>query len=254
MKIKFIGVGEAFDEELPNTSIEVAVKKSGVENSILLDCGSTVPPPFWKSFPDADRLDAIWISHFHGDHFFGLPALLTRFWQMNRTKPLLIIGQRGAADTVTQTLGLAYPSILDKLNYDLHFVAVEPGEVVNAAGVVWRSAPNEHSQRDLAVRLETGGRSVFYSGDGRPTDETLALARGADLAIHEAFRIDEKIPGHSTVSDCIEFARRANVLRLALVHVERNERRTRRDEILRMIGNTSDLKIFLPEPGDEIRI
>ena len=254
MKIKVIGVGEAFDEELPNTSIEVVAQENGVENCLLFDCGFTAPPPFWKSCPDADRLDAIWISHFHGDHFFGLPALLTRFRQMNRTKPLLIVSQRGAEEIVTQTLRLAYPSIADKLQFDLRFVSVEPGDVVSAAGFVWQSALNGHSLRNLSVRIEKGGKSLFYSGDGLSTDETLFLARGADLAIHEAFRVDGEFPGHSTVSNCMDFARRANVRRLALVHVERNERKLRRGEILRMIAGVCDLQVFLPEPGDEFRI
>lgn len=75
MRIKFIGMGEVFGEKLPDTSIQVSVKEDGVENVILFDCGLTVPPLFWKTRPDPDRLDAIWISHFHGDHFFGFPAL-----------------------------------------------------------------------------------------------------------------------------------------------------------------------------------
>ncbi len=76
VKIKFIGVGEAFDEDLPNTSILVRARDERNESSILLDCGFTAPPSFWKIAKDPDDLDAIWISHFHGDHFFVLPALL----------------------------------------------------------------------------------------------------------------------------------------------------------------------------------
>jgi ribonuclease Z len=254
MRIKFLGVGEAFDQDLPNTSIQVEVQQAGVEHCLLLDCGPTVPPQFWKNCPDADRLDAIWISHFHGDHFFGLPALLARFWQMNRTKPLLILSQRGAAQIVTQTIGLAYPSLLSKLGYDLDFVAVEPGEAVTASGLTWRSALNGHSRRNLAVRIETGGKALFYSGDGAPTAETLALARGAQLAIHEAFRLDTQVPGHATVWNCLDFARRANVSRLALVHVESSDRRLRRAEILRALATLPDRETFLPEPTDQTSI
>lgn len=254
MKIKFIGVGEAFDEDLSNTSVWVRAQEGGNESSILFDCGFTVPPPFWKSCPDADNLDAIWISHFHGDHFFGLPALLTRFREMNRRKPLLILGQRGIDKIVPQTVRLAYPSILDKLAYDVRFLTVEPGEVVEAVGVVWRSAVNGHSQRNLAVRVEEGGRSLFYSGDGLSTDETLSLARGAGLVIHEAFRLDTDVPGHSNVLNCIDFARRAKARSLALVHIERNERRRRREEILRVSAQSRDVNVLMPEPGYEIRI
>ena len=254
MRIKFLGVGEAFDEDLSNTSIWVRATDGSSESSVLLDCGFSVPSPFWRSCPDADDLDAIWISHFHGDHFFGLPALVTRFWEMNRRKPLLILGQRGVEEIVPQTLKLAYSSIIDRLAYDIRFKTVEPGEVAEAAGITWRSAVNGHPQRDLAVRIEAGGKSLFYSGDGLATDETLSLARGADLVIHEAFRLNTDTPGHGTIISCIDFARRAKARSLALVHIERNDRRLRRDDILRVIGEVGDFTVFMPEPGDEVEI
>ncbi|MGC8490888.1 MAG: MBL fold metallo-hydrolase [Syntrophobacteraceae bacterium] len=254
MRVKFIGVGEAFDEELPNTSILVGTGEGADENFILFDCGFTAPSSFWKNCPEPDRLEAIWISHFHGDHFFGLPALLARFRQANRKRPLLLIGQQGTKEIVTQTLGLAYPSLAQKIEYELRFVEVEPGQTLLEAGVFWQFALNGHSRKDLAVRVEKGSKSVFYSGDGMPTEETVSLARGADLAIHEAFRIDGEPPGHATVLRAIEFARRAKVRRLALVHVDRDERKLRRGDILRMVGAVPDLEIFLPEPGAEWRI
>jgi len=254
MKIKFIGVGEAFDEELANTSIWVRTAESCNASSILLDCGFTVPPPFWKSCPDPDNLDAIWISHFHGDHFFGLPALLTRFWEMKRAKPLLILGQRGTEEMVVQTLRLAYSSVMDRLAYDIRFLTVEPGEVVQAAGVSWRSAVNGHSQRDLAVRIEDGAKKLFYSGDGLSTDETLSIALGADLVIHEAFRLDAEMPGHANMVKCIDFARRAKARALALVHIERNERRSRREEILKVSAKVRDFEVFMPAQGDEFEM
>jgi len=254
VRIKFIGVGEAFDEDLSNTSILVRTADGSSESSVLLDCGFGVPSPFWRSCPGPDDLDAVWISHFHADHFFGLPALITRFWEMNRRKPLLILGQCGIEEIVTQTVKLAYSSVMDRLAFDVRFQTVEPGEVAEAAGITWRSAVNGHSQRDLAVRIEAGGRSLFYSGDGLSTDETLSLARGADLVIHEAFRLDTDTPGHGTVTGCIDFARKAKARSLALVHIERNERRLRRDDILQVIRGVGDFTVFMPEPGDEVEI
>ena len=104
------------------------------------------------------------------------------------------------------------------------------------------------------MRIEDGRSSLFYSGDGRPTPETLDLARGCDLAVHEAFRLDGETPGHGTVLDCIRFAREASVRMLALVHVQRNERRDRREEIAKAVGEVKDLRVFLPEPGDEFEL
>jgi ribonuclease BN (tRNA processing enzyme) len=173
---------------------------------------------------------------------------------MNRSKPLVILGPRCAPEIVRQTLRLAYPSILEKLDYELRFVAVEPGDLVEEAGLVWRSALNRHSVKNLAVRIEKGAKSLFYSGDGLASDAAICLARNADLAIHEAFRLDREFPGHATFSSCIDFARKAKVRRLALVHVERNERRRRRDDIKQMFANVLDFEIFMPEPGDGTQI
>jgi ribonuclease BN (tRNA processing enzyme) len=254
MRIKFLGVGEAFDEDLSNTSIWVRTAEDLGRSSILLDCGFTAPTAFWKSCRDPDDLDAVWISHFHGDHFFGLPALLTRFQEMKRKKTLLVLGQPSIDRIVTQTVELAYPSMLSKFTYDIHFLEIEPGKTLEAAGLAWRSAVNGHGQKDFAIRIESGGKSVFYSGDGLATDESVLLASGVDLAIHEAFRLDTNVTGHGTVQSCIEFARKAKVRSLAMVHIERNERRDRRQDILRVIDEVKDFKLMMPEPGDEVAI
>lgn len=252
MKAIFLGVGEACDELLPNTAVLVETETSGVRRSVLLDCGFTVPPLYWRQGVDQEELDALWLSHFHGDHFFGTPALILRFWEMKRRKPLIILGHAGVEEIVVQTMNLAYPNFLEKLTYLLEFIPVEPGRSLQAAGLTWDFAVNNHGQRDLAVRIDDGKNSLFYSGDGLFTPETIALAQGCDLAVHEAFKLVEPISGHGSVSQCIDFARKANVACLALVHVQRDERRERYEEILRFIDSIDDLHILLPEPGDEL--
>jgi ribonuclease Z len=254
MKVIFTGVGEAFDEGLCNTSLWVQSLGEEERASVLLDCGFTVPSSYWSRAEAPETLDALWVSHFHGDHFFGIPALLLRFWEAKRTKPLSIIGQRGIEELIRRTMDLAYPNLLPKLAYPLEFIAVEPEFSLNALGLHWRFAQNGHGQPDLAVRIEDGKSSLFYSGDGRPTHETRALARGADLVVHEAFRVDQPTPGHGTVKDCIQFGLEAGAGLLALVHLQRDERRERLGEILELIRGTIDLKVILPEPGDTLEI
>jgi ribonuclease Z len=87
-------------------------------------------------------------------------------------------------------------------------VTLDDGRVVEAATLVGPSRP---------------GRRVVISGDGRPGDETVAAATGADLLVHEATFGDEEAAravetGHSTAREAATVAERAGVRRLILTH------------------------------------
>lgn len=254
MEITFLGVGEAFDENIPNTSMLVRTDIEGKSVTLLLDCGYSVPPRFWQLGLHPDTLDGIWISHFHADHGFGLPALLVRFWEEKRKKGLYLLGQKGIESFVLRCLDLAYPNFLPRLSFALQFQEIEPGEPVTAFDLTWSTALNDHPQRDLALRLETDRKSVFYSGDGRPTSETQALAEDVDLIIHEAFHLFEDIPGHGTIAGCLEMARACRAKRLALVHIQRNVRREKFEEIKELAKFVQECEVLVPEAGDRLNI
>lgn len=255
MKIVFLGVGEACDETLPNTSVWVQTEGPQQHRSILLDCGFTVPSPYWQQTDDPDDLDGLWISHFHADHFFGVPALLLRFWETQRRKPLLIIGQTGIEELIRRTMELAYPGFFRKLSYPLQFEVIEADAGPrNILGLTWSCAATGHGQRDLAVRIATDRRSIFYSGDGPPTAATRHLAQHCDLIVHEAFELNHTVTGHGTVQDCIGFARQAQAGMLALVHLQRDVRRMQYQRIVRICEEIHDLHVLLPQPGDEIQL
>jgi ribonuclease BN (tRNA processing enzyme) len=133
-------------------------------------------------------------------------------------------------------------------------VEVEPGKPVTALGMSLRTAVNDHPQRDLALRLDASGMAVFYSGDGRPTTETHALAENVDLIVHEAFHLSKDVPGHGTIAGCLDMARTSRAKRLALVHIQRDVRRDRFDEIKELVNSEKDFEILIPEPGDRLRI
>lgn len=254
MDVVFLGVGEACDESVPNTSIWVQTEVENQHKSVMLDCGFTVPSCYWQQASDPEDLDALWISHFHGDHFFGVPALLLRLWEMKRSKPLAIVSQAGVERIVTQAMELAYPGFFPKLAYSVIFHEIEPGQKVRIVGLDWSAAQSIHGQRNLAVRIDDGRHSIFYSGDGLFSPETLSLARDCSLVVHEAFRLDPLTPGHGTVRQCIDFAREAGAAMLALVHVQRDERRDRHTEILEVLKGINDLHVIIPEPGDELEL
>jgi ribonuclease Z len=252
LEVIFLGVGEAFDEELPNTSILIRCVEGASPVTLLLDCGFTTPPQFWREVPDADTLDGIWVSHFHGDHFLGLPALLVRIWEEGRCKALTVIGQRGIKSITRRALDLAYPHFYEKMEFPMRFLELEPGKDREILGLSMRAAETSHPQRDLALRIEARGKSIYYSGDGKPTAECVELARGSQLIIQEAFHMETEIQGHGTAMGSIDMARSCGASNLALVHIQRKAR----NQVIQKLQGYSEgsLKVMVPEPGHRIVI
>ncbi|MDP2909671.1 MAG: MBL fold metallo-hydrolase [bacterium] len=118
MKVIFLGVGEAFDENIPNNSQLVVAGKT----NLLLDCGMTAAPQLWKFNPNPDLLDAVYISHQHADHFFGLPGLLLRMWEDGRERDLALICQKGLKKSFKYFMEFAYKDFLGKFNHKINLI------------------------------------------------------------------------------------------------------------------------------------
>lgn len=248
MEIFFLGVGEACDSRHGNTSALVTTRGS----NILLDCGFSVPHRFFAHCNDPDCLDHVWISHFHGDHFFGLPLLLLRFWEMGRTRPLQLIGQQGIRLKAETALELAYPGFGEKLSFPLQFHRIQPEASLELEALKLQCVPTNHSQSNFGLLLDDGHHRLYYSGDGRPTDDVIRLARGCDLALHEAFTWEDFIPNHGSVTGCLQLMEKAEIKQLALLHIERKTRIKRQVAFEKLLKNRPD--VLLPTEGDSMRL
>ena len=96
------------------------------------------------------------------------------------------------------------------------FGRLHKGQAVEVEGRVVRP--------EQVVGPSRPGRKVVYTGDTRPSPETVEIARGADLLIHDAtFGTEERRrareTGHSTAADAARVAVRAGARRLALTHL-----------------------------------
>lgn len=247
MRCTFAGVGEAFDETLPNTSILLESEAA----AILLDCGFTAAPAFWRYADDPLALDAVWISHFHADHWFGLPWLVARMNEEGRSRLLTLIGREGIRRRVEWLLDSAYPGLRDRLGFELRYKQASAGGSDSVEGFRLRYARSGHSIESLSIRVERDGKSVFYSGDGAPTEESVELARSCDLLVQESYMLTGPVDGHGSVEDAIAMAKRAQTGRLALVHLNRRLTAERMRDVESKLSE-SGIDGFVPRPGDSV--
>ena len=244
MKIIFLGVGEAFDENLPNNSQLITTEKT----KMLLDCGFSVPPQLWKFNPDPNFLDAIYISHQHADHFFGLPAVLMRMWEDGRERDLTIIGQKGLQDF----MDYAYKDFMKKFKYKINLVESKEGEIVEFQDLKLSFTKTVHSGENLAVKIGDGRNSICYGGDGSPIAGS-NFYKDLDLLILETYLYDKEIIGHSSIISAIAFAENNNVKYLALTHMNRDFRKNDLQKIKDKI-KSDNIKIIIPEPLEEYEV
>ncbi|HLJ44937.1 MAG TPA: ribonuclease Z [Bryobacteraceae bacterium] len=241
MRIILLGTGEAFDENWANTSALVHA-----ESTILLDCGYSIPAAVWAYGGSADLLDAIYITHAHADHYFGVPPLLVRMYEDKRTRPLTIISQKDVLDRVWALMELAYPGTRDRLRFPMERVEVSADRELEWREFRLRFAPSRHSISNLAIRIEHGGKAFCYSGDGMFTDAGRELFANADVLLHEAYSFDAS-PAHADIPRLIEMAEQCGVKRLVLAHIRRD---LRKDEA-RLGALSSGTALRVARPGDE---
>ena len=139
--LRYLGTGAAFDHERPNMSFVLESKA----RRVLFDCGYSIPHRLWSVSTDPQYLDGIYISHFHADHCFGLPALVARMGQDGRERPLVIAGGPGSRAAAQAVLELGYPGILEKTSYPLVFREIAPDSPSMLFGWTFSTAQSLHS-------------------------------------------------------------------------------------------------------------
>lgn len=95
----------------------------------LIDCGEGTQMQLQKYHVKYSRVDALFISHLHGDHMLGVPGLLASFSIFERTKPLPVFAPRALMDI----LNIIFHHSDTELKYEIQFHALEdfkPGEVI----------------------------------------------------------------------------------------------------------------------------
>ena len=197
MQLRFVGCGDAFGcGGRDNTCFHVI----GERVNFLIDCGASSLPALKRQGVARGDIDLILITHFHGDHFGGLPFLLLDAQFTRRTRPLVIAGPEGIETRLAQVMEALFEnSSKTKQRFDLSIVALAPETTVRFGEVEVTPHPVVHGESGgpfLGYRIETEGRVIAYTADTEWTEALIPLGRAADLFIAEAYTYDRPVKNH----------------------------------------------------------
>ena len=135
LSLFFAGTGGSVPS--PRRGLPAILLRRGGDR-LLFDCGEGTQRQLMRSAGLAD-LNCIFITHFHADHWLGIPGMLKSFALREREQPLTIYGPRGLGKVMEETR-----FIYGRLPYPLQVEELEPGESVRFDGYEVTGVPVQH--------------------------------------------------------------------------------------------------------------
>ena len=221
MRLQFIGSGDAFGSGGRfNTCFHV----TGEHANFLIDCGASSLIALKANRIVLNDIRTILITHFHADHFGGIPFfILDAQFFSKRTNPLTIAGPEGLSEWYERVMETAFPgSSKAKQGFDLSLVELEPKKTVDIDGIAVCPFRVNHGNLGgpfFAYRLEVEGRSIAYTGDTEWTDELIEAGAKVDLLIAEAYFYEKKVKLHLDLASLKDKLPHIQPKRLILTHM-----------------------------------
>jgi len=181
LELAFVGSGNAFAPERCWSGFVL-------NQQHLFDAPPTALYSLKRMGMPLTAIQTIFISHFHADHFFGLPFLLLEYAYLTpRSTDLTLVGPPGIEGRLTKLVELGYPSLLGKHHgYRLRFLEIDDGLEATVNGLRFRALEVDHAGpalRCFGFRVESDGRTLAYTGDSSYCPPLIDLARGADVLV-----------------------------------------------------------------------
>ena len=197
----------------------------------LLDCGEGTQQRIRQEHLSFVKIAAVFISHIHGDHVFGLYGLLSTMSLYHRLEPLQVYGPEALGPVIDFFLS----TFGEDLGYEIRFTPIsctEPQEIYSDGFIRVQAFPLNHKvpcygylcREDVGLRRNPWKpRSYAYCSDTAPFPELASWVKGVDILYHEATYPQEYADKarqyfHSTSLDAARCASEARAGKLLIGH------------------------------------
>jgi ribonuclease Z len=203
MEIVFLGTAGTIPTEKRNLS---AVLLDYLGEYFLFDCGEGSQRQMRIAGINFMRIDNVFITHLHADHFIGLAGMIQSMDFLERKKPLEIYGPAGLEDTMEHMLSMGTFK-LDSLELQVH--EIDEGTVLKGERYSISCARTEHMKRSLAYCFHEDSKRTFLKKKalslGIPEGKLFSLLQKGHSVEYKGKKytpdmvLDHPIPGRKVV-------------------------------------------------------
>jgi ribonuclease BN (tRNA processing enzyme) len=220
--VRFAGSGDSFGS---GGRFQTCIVVDGPRSRFAIDFGASSLIALAQQGVEPNSIDAILLTHLHGDHAGGVPFLLVdAMLAARRTRPLTIAGPRDLRARLDAIREALFPgSGVMTPKFPIDWIEMEPGRPHQVLDLVVTPERARHTRETnpTALRVQVGDKVVSYTGDTEWTDEVAKAARGADLLIAESYFFEKPVRWHLNYPDITAHAGRVGARRLILTHMSR---------------------------------
>jgi ribonuclease BN (tRNA processing enzyme) len=241
-RVRFIGSGDSFGT---GGRFQTCILVDARGYRFLIDCGATSLVALRRAGVDPGSIDAVMLTHFHGDHCGGVPYLILDGQFSKRARSLVIAGPPGVRDRMTAVFEAALPtSSRTAQRFDLEYVELgEQPARVGPLEVVAMPVAHLPETAPHGLRVRVDGRLVAYTGDTDWCDALPVLADRADLFVAEAYSFEKRIPQHLSHATLLAHRDELRAKRIVLTHAG-----------VETLSRRMDLAWPLADDGTEIEV
>lgn len=222
MRVTFVGTGDAFGA---GGRFQTCFLVDAPGLRFAIDFGGTSLVALNRLGIEHNTIDAIILSHLHGDHCSGIPYLLVdAMLGAKRDRPLTIAGPRRTEARLKDVGEALFPGMdVMKPSFMLDYIEMDVMRPNTVRGLAVTPYPAAHAggTNPTSLRIEVAGKVIAYSGDSDWTKHMPRLARDADLFISECYFHGRNVPFHMNYPTLKQHWDEFGAKRVILTHMSR---------------------------------